>query len=142
MATTISSKLLIDGRSYEYDLHGDFSWGADEVLYREGADLLENTRLKASGFANIPFLNEVEQAQFRARIKAVINRILAGIAANFAAYAVNSFMVPLMQRFFGQPLEVRCDRRAGQVEDATAQFRMLVRQGAHQAPRGRLIEPG
>jgi predicted MFS family arabinose efflux permease len=31
--------------------------------------------------------------------------ILAGIAANFAAYAVNSFMVPLMQRFFGLPLE-------------------------------------
>lgn len=31
--------------------------------------------------------------------------ILAGIAANFAAYATNSFMVPLMQRFFGLPLE-------------------------------------
>jgi len=31
--------------------------------------------------------------------------ILAGVAANFAAYAVNSFMVPLMQRFFGLPLE-------------------------------------
>ena len=27
--------------------------------------------------------------------------ILAGIAANFAAYATNAFMVPLMQRFFG-----------------------------------------
>ncbi|MGE3364457.1 MAG: spinster family MFS transporter [Rhizobiaceae bacterium] len=31
--------------------------------------------------------------------------VIAGIAANFAAYAVNSFMVPLMQRFFGLPLE-------------------------------------
>lgn len=31
--------------------------------------------------------------------------ILAGIAANFASYATNSFMVPLMQRFFGLPLE-------------------------------------
>ena len=32
--------------------------------------------------------------------------ILAGIAANFAAYATNAFMVPLMQRFFGLPLEM------------------------------------
>lgn len=31
--------------------------------------------------------------------------IVAGIAANFAAYATNAFMVPLMQRFFGMPLE-------------------------------------
>jgi len=31
--------------------------------------------------------------------------IVAGIAANFAAYAVNSFMVPLLQRFFGLALE-------------------------------------
>lgn len=31
--------------------------------------------------------------------------ILAGIAANFAAYATNAFMVPLMQRFFGLALE-------------------------------------
>lgn len=32
--------------------------------------------------------------------------ILAGIAANFAAYATNSFMVPLMQRYFGLALEM------------------------------------
>lgn len=31
--------------------------------------------------------------------------ILAGIAANFAAYATNAFMVPLMQRFFGLTLQ-------------------------------------
>lgn len=31
--------------------------------------------------------------------------ILAGIAANFAAYATNTFMVPLMQRYFGLELE-------------------------------------
>jgi hypothetical protein len=81
LATTISSKLTIDGRLCEYDLHGDFSWGSDEVLYREGADLLENTRLKTSGFANIPFLCEAEQVEFRAQVMAVINRILAGLAA-------------------------------------------------------------
>jgi len=32
--------------------------------------------------------------------------IVAGIAANFAAYATNSFMVPLMQRYFGLALEM------------------------------------
>lgn len=31
--------------------------------------------------------------------------IVAGIASNFAAYATNSFMVPLMQRYFGLELE-------------------------------------
>jgi MFS family permease len=31
--------------------------------------------------------------------------IVAGIAANFAAYATNTFMVPLMQRYFGLALE-------------------------------------
>lgn len=31
--------------------------------------------------------------------------VLAGIAANFAAYATNAFMVPLLQRFFGLALE-------------------------------------
>jgi MFS family permease len=31
--------------------------------------------------------------------------ILAGVAANFAAYATNTFMVPLLQRFYGLSLE-------------------------------------
>jgi MFS family permease len=31
--------------------------------------------------------------------------ILAGIAANFAAYSTNAFMVPLLQRYFGLALE-------------------------------------
>lgn len=31
--------------------------------------------------------------------------IVAGIAANFASYATNTFMVPLMQRYFGLALE-------------------------------------
>ncbi len=79
MATTISSKLKIDGRSFEYDLKGDFSWGPDEVLYREEADLLEKTRLKSSGYANVPFLDEAEQAEFKGQVKAVIDRILVGI---------------------------------------------------------------
>ncbi len=38
------------------------------------------------------------------RIKSMWWIILAGIAANFAAYAVNSFMVPMLQRFFGLSL--------------------------------------
>ena len=79
MATTISSKLRIDGRSFEYDLQGDFSWGPDEVLYREDADVLEQTRLKTSGFAKVPFLDEAEQAEFKGQVKSVIDRILAGI---------------------------------------------------------------
>ncbi|MCO5063476.1 MAG: MFS transporter [Rhizobiaceae bacterium] len=32
--------------------------------------------------------------------------LLAGIASNFASYAANSFLVPLMQRFFGLTLEL------------------------------------
>lgn len=32
--------------------------------------------------------------------------IIAGITANFAAYATNGFMVPLMQRYFGLSLEL------------------------------------
>lgn len=79
MATTISSKLRIDGRSFEYDLKGDFSWGADEVLYREDIDVLENTELKSLGYANLPFLNETEQAEFKGRVKEVIDKIIAGI---------------------------------------------------------------
>ncbi|QND52246.1 MFS transporter [Phyllobacterium sp. 628] len=31
--------------------------------------------------------------------------IVAGIAANFAAYSTNTFMVPVLQRYFGLPLE-------------------------------------
>ncbi|QCI64806.1 spinster family MFS transporter [Phreatobacter stygius] len=31
--------------------------------------------------------------------------ILAGIASNFSAYSVSSFMVPVLQRYFGLPLE-------------------------------------
>ena len=79
MVTTISSRLSIDGRSFEYDLKGNFSWGPDEVLYREDADVLEGTSLKSLGYANVPFLDETEQVEFKCRVKAVIDRIIAGI---------------------------------------------------------------
>ena len=79
MVTTISSRLSIDGRSFEYDLKGNFSWGPDEVLYREDADVLEGTSLKSLGYANVPFLDETEQVEFKCRVKAVSDRIIAGI---------------------------------------------------------------
>lgn len=51
---------------------------------------------------DLPIANPISKVM---RIPTMWWIIIAGIAANFAAYATNSFMVPLMQRFFGLPLE-------------------------------------
>ncbi|EMS95619.1 major facilitator family transporter [Agrobacterium tumefaciens str. Cherry 2E-2-2] len=52
--------------------------------------------------SNAPVTNPIAKVM---RIRTMWWIILAGIAANFSAYATNSFMVPLMQRFFGLSLQ-------------------------------------
>lgn len=96
-----------------------------------------------TALGTVPIINPIAKVM---RIPTMWWIIVAGITANFAAYATNSFMVPLMQRFFGLPLE-RAAISTGIIVGITGLIGLVaggwIADKAHQrSQRGRLLLGG
>jgi hypothetical protein len=70
-------QLKIDGAPFEFDLQGDFFWGQDEVLFREGDNAIADTAWIGQGYTVIPLFEPGELEALSEGIRGVVSELLS-----------------------------------------------------------------
>lgn len=68
-------KLLIDGQPFQFEVEGNFNYGANEVLYKSHP-ILKECDWEEKGYKVIDLLNAQEYASFEKQALSIINRII------------------------------------------------------------------